>query len=233
MEVRLQRAGIVTMADLIARSEKELVAAFGSIHGAYWWRWLRGEQTTELKTRTRSVGHQHVLPPAQRNLTDARAVLVKLLHKAAARLRQKAYLANGLHVFVRTLNVVGNGSKAGGRWGGEREGWMKCAGLGVPTDDTLTLLRVFAEGWREAEHALASSRLLMVGMTLTDLEPVYGATLPLFTPPRPVQRLGEAMDKVNAAFGRGTMYPASMHFARESAPLRIAFSSIPDLDLPA
>jgi len=235
MERRLNIAGIGTMADLFARSEKELLKAFGSIHGAYWYRWLRGEEVVETAIRTRTIGHQHVLPPVQRNLSDARAVLVRLLHKGAARLRKKGYMAGGLHVFVRCLND-GPGGRSGGSggsggWGG-KAGWEKCMPLGVPTDDTLTLVRMFASAWQEAERDLAASSLLMVGVTLVDLEPVYGTTLSLFAPPRPVHRLGEVMDRINTAFGKRAVYTASMHIAKESAPLRIAFSSIPDLDLP-
>lgn len=226
MEKRLNAKGIWSMDDLIDRGEKDLVAAFGSIHGAYWYRWLRGEEVAEVETRTRSIGHQHVLPPELRNLADARAVLVRLLHKAAARLRSKGFLAGSLHVFVRCMN-----DGAGGRWGG-RAGWERVARLGVPTDDTLTLVRAFAGAWLDAERELASGRLLMVGVTLLDLEPVYGTTLPLFRPGRPTHKLGEVMDRINTAFGKRAVYIASMHVAKESAPTRIAFSSIPDPDVP-
>lgn len=226
MEKRLNAKGIWSMDDLIDRGEKDLVAAFGSIHGAYWYRWLRGEEVAEAGTRTRSIGHQHVLPPDLRNLPDARAVLVRLLHKAAARLRNKGFLAGSLHVFVRCMN-----DGAGGRWGG-RAGWERVVPLGVPTDDTLTLVRAFAGAWLDAERELASGRLLMVGVTLIDLEPVYGTTPSLFKPDRPTHRLGEVMDRINTAFGKRAVYIASMHMAKESAPTRIAFSSIPDLDVP-
>ena len=37
------------------------------------------------------------------------------------------------------------------------------------------------------------------------------------------------MDAVNACFGADTVYFAGMHAARESAPTRIAFTSIPEL----
>lgn len=242
MERRLNAAGIATMSDLIASSESELVSAFGSIHGSYWWHWVRGHDLPEIATRTRSIGHQHVLPPEQRNIHDARAVLVRLLHKAASRLRQKMFRARTLTVFVRCVDDVG-----GGRWGGHA-GWQRTADLGLPTDDTLTFTRAFAGLWGQshstsdpadskrlsanAHTSLAGRRILMVGLVLMDLEPVVGSTLPLFEPKRPVDHLGRVMDKVNAAFGKGTIYPASMHIARDSAPLRIAFSSIPDLDLP-
>jgi hypothetical protein len=91
----------------------------------------------------------------------------------------------------------------------------------------------------------------MVGVTLLDLEPLFGTTLPLFDAatidaanrsehsqakvpaiPRPIRRLGQVMDKVNTTFGKGSIYPASMHIAKGSAPMRVAFSSIPDPDMP-
>ena len=239
MERRLNRVGIATMEDLLSRTEKELVEAFESVHGSYWWHWLRGHEIAETKARTRSIGHQHVLPPEERNLADARAVLVRLLHKAAARLRQKGYVAKSLHVFVRCMN-----DQPGGRWGG-RAGWEKTVDLGVPTDDTVNLLRAFAAAWAEAEGTsgsncrsgeLVAKRLLMVGITLIDLEPVYGTTMSLFqdsiSTNRPGQKLGGVMDVVNKMFGKRAIYPASMHTAKRSAPMRIAFSSIPDPKLP-
>ena len=37
------------------------------------------------------------------------------------------------------------------------------------------------------------------------------------------------MDSINAKYGSQTLYFGGMHFARSSAPTRIAFQSIPDL----
>lgn len=257
MEKRLINVGIASMGDLIDRNEHELVSAFGSVHGSWWWHWLRGHEIAERDTQTRSIGHQHVLPPVERNLPAARAVLVRLLHKAAARLRQKGYVARSLQVFARFMNDA-----PGGRWGG-RAGWERVIPLGVPTDDTLILVRAMTRAWDEAETrgpslsatgdtgGLLGRSLLMVGVTLFDLEPVFGTTLPLFDAaaidaanrneqgearapaiPRPIRRLGQVMDRVNTTFGKGTIYPASMHIAKDSAPMRVAFSSIPDPDMP-
>lgn len=244
MEKRLNDVGIMSVSDMIDRSEAELVRAFGSVHGSYWWHWLRGHDLPEKPTRTASVGHQHVLPPDERTLEGARAVLVRLLHKAAVRLRQKQYLARTLYVFVRCLNDdARQGGAGGGRWGGN-PGWERHISLGVATDDSVVFTRAFAQAWADAERmpapgepgggGLAGRSLLMVGVTLVDLEPLYGTTMSLFEGPaahRPGRKLGQVMDKVNAAFGKGTIYPASMHAAKDSAPMRIAFRSIPDLDL--
>ncbi len=227
MEARLKDRGVRTVADLVDRTPEELVSIFGSVHGEYWWHWLRGHDPEQREHGTHSIGHQHVLPPKHRNLTDARAIIIRLLHKAAARMRQKGYLAPTLCIFVRTFN-----DGPGGRWGGKST-WERTLKLGIPTDDTLAFIDAFADAWRAAESDLASTRLMMVGVTLIDLTPADGATLPLFGQARPRRKLGEVMDKINAAYGKGTLYPASMHIARDTAPVRIAFHSIPDLDLPA
>jgi DNA polymerase-4 len=99
MEIRLKDRGVRTMADLIDRSAEELINIFGSVHGDYWWHWLRGFDNEPRETGTHSVGHQHVLPPKHRNLADARAILIRLLHKAAARMRAKGMVSPTVSVF--------------------------------------------------------------------------------------------------------------------------------------
>lgn len=229
MEIRLKDRGVRTMADLIDRTPEELVNIFGSVHGEWWWHWLRGHDPEQREHGTHSIGHQHVLPPKHRNLADARAIIIRLLHKAAARMRQKGYLSPTMCVFVRTMN---EGPGGGRGWGG-KSSWERTLKLGLPTDDTLAFIDAFAAAWKTAESDLAAARLLMVGITLVDLVPAAGATLPLFGQSRPRQKLGAVMDKINTTYGKGTLYPASMHVAKDTAPVRIAFHSIPDLDLPA
>ncbi len=236
MEIRLKERGVRTMADLIDRSSEELVNIFGSVHGDYWWHWLRGHDNEPRETGTHSIGHQHVLPPKHRNLADARAIIIRLLHKAAARMRAKNLLAPTVCVFVSTMNEYGIGgggpASGSGRWG-PKSSWERTLKLGLPTDDTLAFIDAFAGAWKSAESELAAARLLMVGITLVDLTPAAGLTLPLFGQSRPRQKLGAVMDKINTTYGKGTLYPASMHVAKDAAPVRIAFHSIPDLDLPA
>jgi DNA polymerase-4 len=229
MEIRLKDRGVRTMADLIDRTPEELINVFGSIHGEWWWHWLRGHDPEQREHGTHSIGHQHVLPPKHRNLADARAIIIRLLHKAAARMRAKSLLSPTLCVFVRTMN---EGPGGGRGWGG-KSSWERTLKLGLPTDDTLAFIDAFAAAWKSAESDLAASRLLMVGITLVDLVPAAATTLPLFGQSRPRQKLGAIMDKINTTYGKGTLYPASMHIAKDTAPVRIAFHSIPDLDLPA
>lgn len=245
MEKRLNSHQIWTIADMLAQSEAKLAEIWGSVVGRYWYQWLRGHETDEHATRTKSIGHEHVLPPESRNETDARAILIRLLHKAAARLRQNGLQTGRLDVFVRIM-----GAEHGpGRWGvsgkpkqpgaehGEEWGGAEIGGVIEPrTEDTLALVRVFAELWEAAVAEIGKRgawKPLKVGVVLSDVEPVVGSTLPLFAPPRPTPRLGGVMDTINRKFGKGAIYSGAMHVAKESAPVRIAFHSVPDLDVPA
>ena len=42
-------------------------------------------------------------------------------------------------------------------------------------------------------------------------------------------KLGDFMDKLNAKFGKNTVYFAGSHNTENNAPMRIAFNHIPDL----
>lgn len=50
--------------------------------------------------------------------------------------------------------------------------------------------------------------------------------------PTPFIALAKAVDKLDAKYGRHTVYPASMHDARSSGKGGIAFQSVPDLAVP-
>ncbi|MGH7131323.1 MAG: DNA polymerase thumb domain-containing protein [Phycisphaerales bacterium] len=217
MEKRLRAHGITTVEDLCSRSEAELRAAWSSLVGAEWYHRLRGVDIMEKPVIKRSIGHEHVLSPKRRSADGARAVLVRLVHKAAARARQYGYLAGRISVYAKST---------------EGERWEDSHKLEPPTHDTVALVAAAAEMWSRwpgvRNHRWGAP--MKVAATLTDIEPVKSATLPLFAGPRPRVKLGEAMDKVNAKFGRGTIYTASMQEAKTSAPARIAFSNIPDLD---
>ena len=88
MDRRLQTAGVADVRELLACSAEQLARVWGSrLVGEAWYRRLRGEDVPDGPTQTRSVGHSRVLDPLSRNDRDARGILVRLVHKAAARLR--------------------------------------------------------------------------------------------------------------------------------------------------
>lgn len=211
MDAHLRRHGIHSVEELCKRSEGEMEKLWRGIVGRRWWHVLRGKEIYEAPTRRSSVAHQHVLPPEQRELEKARGVLIRLLSKAAARARHLGYRAGGMAVWIRYVN--GNV-------------WTEQTGLGM-CRNTLDMADAFAALWPRRFKGTP----LMVGVTLYNLSPDRGVPEALFNEERKRERLARAVDGVNARHGANALYLAAMHSARDSAPTRIAFSSIPDLTL--
>lgn len=217
MHRRLAQRGVRTTRQLCALSKPALVEVWGSKAGALWWHWLRGEEVAGPDTQRRTVGHSHVLPPELRTDQGARGVLVRLLHKAAARLRKMGYVARRIEFGVRYTPASG-----GGKWRA-RSPLSHCG-------DTPTMLKVLDTAWRHRGPDDRAATPLKVSVNLWKLEPIGQTTLPLFEEQRQASRAAEALDEVNAQCGAGAMYFASMHETRDSAPLRIAFTNIPDVE---
>ncbi len=240
MERRLNRGGVYSVEQLLARDERQMLELWGSINGSFYYHALRGEDMLERKTTRRSIGHQHVLSPEKRNPEAARAVLIRLLDKAAARARagdapgedapagtaRRALWVRRLGISIRYAGEKPAGTQV--RTGWRASDWDSSATF-PECNDTTTLLHEMLRLW---ERRPLGGSILMVGVTLSDLSYGSGATRPLFSDAQKRDRLSSAIDRINAKAGRAAIYPASMHGARKSAPARIAFSNIPDLSLP-
>jgi DNA polymerase-4 len=219
MARRLAERGVRTTRQLCGLSRKDMIEVWGSRVGAAWWHALRGDDITEEATHRRTVGHSHVLAPELRTDEGARGVLVRLLHKAAARLRKMGYVAGRIEFGVR---YVGHGGQPGGKWQA-RSALAHCG-------DTPTMLKALDAAWRMRGADDRAATPLKVSLTLWKLEPAATTTLPLFTEDRQASQAARTMDAVNAVFGSGSMYFASMHETRDAAPIRIAFTNIPEIE---
>jgi DNA polymerase-4 len=216
MERRLFKHGVTTVEGLYRLSALQLAQVWGSrVHGLAWWHRLRGADLPEAPTRRRSLGHSHVLPPVFRSEAGARAVLTRLVHRAAARLRHEGYWAGSLALFVRFLE------------GGEKRKWDAHIRI-QPSQDTLTLLRVALGLWQQKPEGTP----FKVGVVLGNLISGDQLSEPLFESEQKLVRLAQAMDKANSKYGPRALYFAGMHRTEQSAVTRIAFNRIPDLDLP-
>ncbi|HEX6984185.1 MAG TPA: hypothetical protein VF170_02360, partial [Planctomycetaceae bacterium] len=194
----------------------DLREIWGGVVGERWWHWLRGDDLPEPPTRRATVGHSHVLPPELRTDAGARSVAVKLLHKAAARLRRLDYYAGRLSVAVFDL--------------GADRGWEGTAKLGRRRD-TSTLLAALADLW---SHRPKEGRPLRVAVTLWDLAAASAVPRSLFDDDRRRERLSEVVDRVNERLGAASLYFAPMFEGRDAAPVRIPFTQVPDeTDVPA
>jgi DNA polymerase-4 len=228
MAANLRRVGIDTVEDLCAQTEAQMERAWGGVVGRYWYRWLRGGETPQRKSRTRSIGHQHVLPPDARNAVAAWGITVRLLHKAAARMRHLGYYARRLSL------AIGFVGQRRGPWGSlaesnpENRAWSQGVLLEGGKQDTMTLVAELRKLWDQRPDLPPG----FVGVTLHELLPATSVTQPLFPQEQRREELSRLIDELDASHGPLTVYTASMHEARDRAAGGIAFRSVPDLDLP-
>ncbi len=229
MEQRLNRAGIRTMEQLWQLTMDEMTQLWGGVLGTRFWLKLRGRDFDDRETQRSSIGHQHVLPPELRTREQAAAVGKKLLHKAAVRLRQARLFAGSMSIYVMFAKSQSK-EDAGGYWlHHDRPVWE--ANLRFPScQDTMTLVNVFQEAWQQCPDR----KPVVVSVALLDLIPENKRNLTLFDEMYggwKFDRLAEVMDKVNKKYGSTALYLGGIHDVREAAPPRIAFQSIPDMDL--
>ncbi|SIQ65489.1 DNA polymerase-4 [Solilutibacter tolerans] len=223
MEQRLQDAGINSVEALCSSSRERLRRAWGSIEGERFWLQLRGHELPERKTTKGSVGHSHVLGPELRNYPGMRSVLFKLLAKAAMRMRHDGYVARGLTLHIRFVGID------------ERYSRFNAF---EPLSDTPTLLQLLARQLQSLERAERSGRWkskryppLSVAVTLSGVEEVGRQSGELLPERGRALRVTQALDRINDRFGNNTLYFGAMREAirHDAAPMRIPFSTIPDI----
>ncbi|CAN5441796.1 DNA polymerase IV [soil metagenome] len=202
MKVRLEGHGILTVQDLYRASKDELRAAFGSKIGADWWYLLRGLHQERPESPRRSLGHSHILPPEWRSEKGCYEVIMRLLQKASARLREEGLYARTMHIYVA----------------GKARSWQADIKL-EPTSDTM----VFFERLRQAWEGRDFVRPIQVGITFTDLSVPQAVTPSLFESQRDTRAINGAMDTMNEKYGRKTVLIAGMAKAKDTAEEKIAF----------
>lgn len=220
MRARLHEVGIDTVAQLVAANKHTLRVAWGGIEGERMWARLRGQWLPERESERGSVGHSHVLEPALRTPRGARAVLTKLLVKAAMRLRSYGLLAGALSVRIRYLGV---------------EQRFEYDVTFDPTDDSRAFLHRMNEALDRAAPRpgglpLPRAKPLSVSVTLHRVLPRAAASGDLFSDGRRDEALSVLLDGVNARFGNNTLYFGGMHAALGAAPMRIPFTRVPELE---
>jgi DNA polymerase-4 len=219
MQERLRVARITTMEELCAAPRRTLHRIWKSVEGDRMWYALRGIDVPQPESTTRQrVGHSHVLPPALRSFHGAHATLHRMLQKASRRLRAMDHFAGQLNVQVKFGYDL--------RW--------QASGRTFPTQDSVVMGKLLNDLWQTRPSDVPEPT--KVGITFTRLEYADSHTPSLFAEdagPRRMQ-LQYAMDQINKAHGGRSLYYADAHQAQrcsEAAPMRIAFTHIPDLKL--
>jgi DNA polymerase IV len=213
MEARLNRYKIHTVEQLYALNRDQLRSAWGSIEGERYYDKLRGIEPYYVKNARSSLGHSHVLPPDQRNKDSAKAVMHRLLQKAAMRMRDYGLLTTRISIKVKLRDYpsfYGESSISA-------------------TDSTLSLIQSLETLWqRYPQHA---AEPIAVGVSFSGLTNANEVAYDLFAekPTEAEKKLNKALDILNLKYGKNTVYFAGAHQALKSAPMRIAFNHIPDL----
>lgn len=212
---RLNRYKITTVKQLYAANRQQLQTAWGSIEGERMYDKLRGLEPYYVKNARSSLGHSHVLPPAQRSRIGAKAVLHQLLQKACMRMRSYDLLTASISIKVKFRNQPS--------WGMES--------AISPTDNTLQLIAALEIFWQH--YPATALEPYAVGVSFTGLVSPDEVARDLFqlAPLEQEQKLNKAVDALNLKFGKNTIYFGGAHGALQDAPMRIAFSHIPDMQV--
>lgn len=213
MENRLNRVGIHTVEQLCAAPIEKLRLAWGGVEGERYYAKLRGEVLPPLPTHRSTVSHSHVLPPEMRNDESALAVLYRLLHKAAMRLRHYGYYAGSMSVHVRYHNGVRFVEQT--RF--------------APHADSFKFNQVLENLWKlrpeEGDHPMK------IGVVLSELADQRCMSRELFEHDNQGEDLSIAVDEINQRFGPNAVHFGSAHRGIGAAPMRIAFNHIPELSV--
>ena len=233
-EARLNGKGITTMEQLLALDRPGMHALWDSVWGDRLYHWLRGANSgddgapvpSEIQ---KSLGHSHVMGPEFRTDQGAWAVAHKLLHKAGMRLRMEHFYTSAMTVTIKYALTREQAARTGAK---QHTSGIKQAAWGMEArfrdcQDTLSLLDVLRNLWKQRPRGEQYERPFFVGVTLRELIPESEHQASLFGDPDHRAGLSATMDKLNLKYGHTTLHFAGMLPARETAPTRIAFTQIP------
>lgn len=211
MYERLRERGIHSIQALLASPQETWRGIWGGVGGARLHLLMNGAWLDFAAVKAaQSIGHEHVLPPAERNFADALKVAQRLLSKASLRLRQGHFMARRLTLSIKYV---------------DSEPFHRETRFDEIQDTAFlinTMSRIYGLSPKDR-------RPFKIGVTLSDFIPEAQHQLSLFSDEKS-HKAQAAMDKINQKYGRDTIYIGSLHQSLDKAPTRIAFARIPGLD---
>jgi DNA polymerase IV len=188
---KLNRAKILSMADLLATQPKHMRKLWGNVTGERLWYALHGYDIQTPPSGRGMYGHGRVLPPDNRTLEHARAASRLLLTKAARRMRRDGWNAGRLALW---LDLMRDGA------------WSRSRGLPDVHDDQ-AILSALEFLWDESRQGLpAGTRILRLGVTLLELSRADARQLDLLLNDDAArcrwESATEAIDALNRKYGR-------------------------------
>lgn len=207
MEARLNSHGIFSIETLCGLSKDRMLSVWGGIVGARFYELIRGENLDLPKSKTHSIGHQHVLAPDSRTRDGAVTYLKRLASKAAFRLRKNQYFTRKIGIEVKYQY------HSPSFWVEKRI---------EETQSTLVLLKILDDIAKQ----ILPEKPLRVGIVLSDLIPAENHQLTLFHDGK-VNEISSAMDNINEKFGNDAIFFGGVPPQTETKS-KIAFSRIPE-----
>ncbi len=217
MEIRLKKQGILDIKKLLSLDMCQLRKVWGSVDGERLWHQLRGFEVPDRITKRTTVGHSRVLPPELRFPEKARAIGLRLLSKAASRLRQMGMVASKLTLWARI----------------EEESYFEASMKCDQVSDSLTFLSLFNELWSEMIRHTGNLLIKHVAVTLQDLSLRDKNQLELFkdVSKEKRERISEALDRINQKYGKDSVsFGVLSNDDREVTGMKISFTRIPKKD---
>lgn len=219
MAQRLRLKGINTMEVLLGKTEQQMHALWGGILGERMHRLLKGEHIAVGRSETKSISHQHVLPPKDRNHEGSKLIAMKLAHRAAIRLRKAQFVARGMRVDIKCLE---NDYRSGGGEAPRYSEDFKFHG----SQDTGFFMGLIEDYYLKLPRDI---RPIKVNITYFDFIHEGQHQLSFFEDEKK-SKIYQIVDKINEKYGKHTVYPGTLHEQKSSASTHIAFSRIPELD---
>jgi DNA polymerase-4 len=206
MKIRMNEKNLFTIGDFIRLEEQELKKKWGSIWGLRIARELKGEDLAwRSSTPQKSYSHEHVLPPALRDPEKALQVILKLVNKAAFRLREDRIKCTHLAIKVRCLgDFVFENSVTFSE-----------------SDDGVFMLKEAQKLWKLPP----GKKPFKVSIAVSGL--VDGPSQMSFFDNPKREQINQALDLINNRYGPNTLYAAVTQNVLSSGKTRIAFNHIP------
>lgn len=214
MHERLKIRGIRTVRQLWEATPRQLRAVWGGIEGERFWQSLHGIEPVRPEIVARQIGHSKILHPRLRHEDGARAMLERLVYKAALRLRREGYECGEMHIKVKSSRDMNVPS------------WSVMARF-PSTQEIRVLLEVWRALWLERPQSL--SHPFAVGVDLSRLLTHSDPRLPLFAPDPREMALSRLLDQVAKRHGAKALWFGSAQAALSEDVPRIAFQSLPDV----
>jgi DNA polymerase-4 len=214
MHERLKIRGIRTVKQLWHATPQQLRAVWGGIEGERFWQALHGIEPVRPEITPRQIGHSKILHPRLRHEEGARAMLDRLVYKAALRLRREGFECGEMHIKVKPSREVMQAS------------WAVMARF-PSTQEVRPLLEVWRALWQE--RPVPIHKPMAVAVDLCRLQPQGEPRLALFAPNPRDQALSCLLDQVAKRHGAKALWFGSAQNALSEDVPRIAFQSLPDV----